>query len=189
MSKFQLKCIFFFLSKNHRQTQKQCWFEHQFDYNSSFRFEMWHDSKVKWKMSPKSLYEPWLRCVFSAEIQDYINFIWLCLLQVFPTTLLRNFWKTSEVFLFWRTSPGHPICRLISHNKAAPRISSWDAKLTVGHIHVVGGSTLKPSHTFINTMHISVLCSWIVLEICHLKHSITWQDCNSLHSLSDNKYQ
>lgn len=122
--------------------------------------------------------------VFSPETQHYINFIWMCLLQVFSTTLLRNFWFS----LFWRTSPGHLMCRFITHNKAAPRSSCWDVKLTVCYIHVVGGSTPKPSHTFINTTHIPVSWTWIALEICPLKYLITSQGYDSLHSLSDNKY-
>lgn len=82
--------IFFSLQKSQTNPETVLWFEPQFDYNNSFRFEIWYDSKANLNMSPKSLYEPWLRCMFSAEIQHYINFIWLRLLQVFPTTLLRN---------------------------------------------------------------------------------------------------
>lgn len=34
----------------------------------------------------------------------------------------------------------------------------------------------------------SVLGTWIALEICPLNYSIIWQGYNSLHSLSDSKY-
>lgn len=80
-------------------------------------------------------------------------------------------------------SPGHLICRLISHNSSPSRSSMWNAKFTVDNIHV---NFKWPSPVFINTTkHMSVLGTWLALEICSLNYLITWQNP---HSPSDNKY-
>jgi len=47
---------------------------------------------------------------------------------MFTANISYNFTHKFLVFLFLRTSQEHLICRLLSHNTAAPRRSSWDAK-------------------------------------------------------------
>lgn len=105
-----------------------------------------------------------------------------------PANISYNFTQKLMFFLFLRTSPGHLISKPTSHNAEAPRSCSWDVKLTVDSIHVIVGQFQMALTYFLNTTkHMSVLSTWIALEICSLNYSVTWQGYNSLHSFSDSK--